>query len=57
MSSAGLRVILAAVKWTRPHGGGVTLSGANKAIRQLIQIAGLEPLLELVTSTDGIAEA
>lgn len=46
--------ILAAVKWTRPHGGGVTPSGANPAIPQLFQIAGLEPLLELVTSSVGV---
>lgn len=48
VSSAGLRAIMAAIKWTRPQGGGVTLTGANPAIRQLIRIAGLEPLLEVV---------
>ena len=47
VTSTGLRVLLAAAKRLNRLGGGLTVSGLNKTVQEVFDIAGLGSLLAL----------
>jgi anti-anti-sigma factor len=47
LSSAGLRVLLLAVKKTRAAGGSVALYGVGNTIREVLEISGFLSLLQV----------
>ena len=52
VSSAGLRVIISAVKALKPHGGSVNVCAPQPTVEQLLRIAGLTALIGIHPSVD-----
>lgn len=52
VSSAGLRVIISAVKAVKPSGGTVGICAPQPSVEQLLRIAGLTALIKLHPSVD-----
>lgn len=48
MDSAGLDTLLTVLRIVEPHGGTVTLLGAHERIRRLLQIVGLDALINVM---------
>ncbi len=52
VSSAGLRVIISALKAVRPVGGSVSICAPRPSVEQLLRIAGLTALIKVHSSVD-----
>ena len=52
MSSAGLRVILGALKETRRAGGDLYLAGAQKGVDGILRLSGFSKILKVYDSVD-----
>ena len=52
ISSAGLRVILKALKLLKPRGGAVALCNANEQITEVLEITGFLTMLKCCPSLD-----
>ncbi len=52
MSSAGLRVILAALKETRRAGGDLYLAGAQRGVAGILRLSGFSKILKVYDSVD-----
>lgn len=57
VSSAGLRVIISAVKAVKPLGGSVGICAPQPSVEQLLRIAGLTALIRLHASVDAARAA
>lgn len=57
ISSAGLRMIISAVKAVKPAGGTVGLCAPQPSVEQLLRIAGLTALIKLHPSVDAARSA
>jgi anti-anti-sigma factor len=57
VSSAGLRVIISAVKAVKPHGGSVNVCAPQPSVEQLLRIAGLAALVRIHPSLDAARSA
>lgn len=51
-SSAGLRALLATVKHARQHGGDLRLSGAQAAVRRVLDMSGFTSILKVFPGVD-----
>lgn len=52
VSSAGLRVILGALKETRSQGGDLRLAGAQPGVSKLLQMSGFNTILKIYPEVD-----
>jgi anti-anti-sigma factor len=57
VSSAGLRVIISAVKVLKPRGGSVSVCAPQPTVEQLLRIAGLTALIRIHPSVDAARSA
>ena len=52
MSSAGLRVVLGALKETRRRGGDLYLAAAQPGVEKVLKISGFDSILHIFSSVD-----
>ncbi len=52
VSSAGLRVLLMAVKTLKPRGGSVVLAAVSAEVQQVLKISGFQSFLTLVDTLE-----
>lgn len=52
MSSAGLRVILGALKETRKQGGNLYLAGAQAGVERVLKMSGFSKILKIYDNVD-----
>lgn len=52
ISSAGLRVLLAAAKTAKKAGGQVAISGMNASVKQVFEISGFTSIFPIFNSKD-----
>ncbi len=57
MSSAGLRVILAALKQSRANGGDLRLSSPRPRVEKILKLAGFTSILQIFPSVEQAVES
>ncbi len=55
MNSAGLRVLLIALKAVRPLDGGVVLVRPQPQVQEILEISGFMNIFSVVADTDGLS--
>ena len=57
VSSAGLRVLLVAVKTLKPRGGTLTLCGVGAEVEQVLKLSGFQAFLKMAKTPEEAAGA
>ncbi len=57
LSSAGARALISTQKTLKPRGGQLALAKPSKRVRDVLQLAGLEPLFQIFDDTEAAVGA